>query len=508
MWIRPTADDLRLVAHYTGVLVLGIAIAMLVPLATALFLGEWDAALDYLLGAGVALAIGGTMMAAKPGGGSVDHRHALVVSALGWLAAALVGAVPLALSGNYLSFLDALFDTMSGLTTSGLTVVTDLDHMANAHNMWRHLTHLIGGQGIIVAALSLAVGLRGGAFSLYVAEGRDEKILPNVMHTARFIWLVTAVFVALGTAVLLVVNLTIGMGPLRAALHAFWITIAVYDTGGFAPQSLNALYYHSWAFEAVTMVLMVAGTVNFNLHAAVWRGNRREIVKNVETRMLATNMVVLALVAACALALSVPYGTPWEVVRKGVYHVVSAHTGTGHQTLYAASWESVFGAGATVAVLVAMAFGGSVSSTAGGIKSLRVALILKSLLLQVKQSLNPMSSAVRVRYHHLRDRELTSRVAAGAMSIALLYVFAYVTGGIIGAAYGYSPLASMFESISATANVGLSAGITSASMPAGLKVLYILQMWTGRLEFLAFFTLVTGTIVWLGSRMPGARRVR
>ena len=110
--------------------------------------------------------------------------------------------MPLALSGNYVSVLDAYFDAISGLTTSGLTFVVDLDHMAYSHIMWRQITHLIGGQGIVVAALSLAVGLRSGAFSLYLAEGREERILPNVLHTTRFIWFVTAVYVVLGTIVL------------------------------------------------------------------------------------------------------------------------------------------------------------------------------------------------------------------------------------------------------------------------------------------------------------------
>lgn len=505
MWVKPTSTDARHIAYYTGVLAVGISLAMCVPLATALVFGEWAASLDYVLGIGVGLAAGGLLMATRPRRGTVDHRHALVISALGWLVAALIGAVPLAFSGNYHSYLDALFDAMSGFTTSGLTVVVDLDHMANAHNMWRHLTHLIGGQGIIVAALSLAVGLRGGAFSLYVAEGRDEKILPNVMHTARFIWLVTAVFVALGTSALLAVNLFAGMAPDRSLLHAFWITIAVYDTGGFAPQALNALYYHSWAFEAVTMVLMIAGGINFNLHAAVWRGDRREMARNIETRMLAANIVLLTVITALALAASAAYGTPSEVIRKGVYHVVSAHTGTGHQTLHPAAWESILGAGATFAVVLAMGFGASVSSTAGGIKAMRVALVLKSIYKQVKQSLSPASAVVRVRYHHLRDRELTSRMATAALTVTVLYVLSYVTGGLIGAAYGYSPLTALFESVSATANVGLSAGITSASMPAGLKILYILQMWTGRLEFVAFFVLVAGVVVYLMSRMNDRR---
>ncbi len=143
---------------------------------------EWDPALDYVDRHGGLLRGGRrTGPVSHTREAKLTHSHALALTALGWLAASAAAAVPLALSGNYASVLDANFDAISGLTTSGLTLVDDLDHMAYSHIMWRHITHLIGGQGIVVAALSLAVGLRGGALSLYLAEGRDERILPNVL---------------------------------------------------------------------------------------------------------------------------------------------------------------------------------------------------------------------------------------------------------------------------------------------------------------------------------------
>jgi trk system potassium uptake protein TrkH len=216
VWVRLDRSDLGTIIHYSGMFVVGVGLAMLVPLVTALAASEWDPALDYVLGIGVALVAGLGMMLVKTHGHRIKHNHALMIAALSWLAASLVAAVPLAFSGNYLSYLDAVFDAMSGLTTSGLTVVVDLDHMAHAHNMWRHFTHLIGGQGIIVAALSLAVGMRSGAFALYQAEGRDEKVQPNVINTARFIWFVTGVYVAAGTVALGIHNLVRGMEPLKA----------------------------------------------------------------------------------------------------------------------------------------------------------------------------------------------------------------------------------------------------------------------------------------------------
>ncbi|MBE0477366.1 MAG: TrkH family potassium uptake protein [Coriobacteriia bacterium] len=496
MWLRVDRYDASIVVHYVGLLVLGMAGAMLLPLLTAVLLGEWAAAADYVFGIGVSGTLGtGMLFAPVSPARRVTHVHGLLITAVAWLAASLVGAVPLAFSGNYPTYLDALFDTLSGFTTSGLTVVVDLDHMSLAHNMWRHLTHLIGGQGIVVAALSFAIGLRGGALSLYLAEGRDERILPNVVHTVRFIWFVTFVYITLGTLSLTGVNLWLGMDAVRASLHAFWISVAAYDTGGFAPQSMNALYYHSPLFETVTVFLMLAGAMNFSLHAQVWRGDRREIWRNIETRTLAFNVLVLSLLATAGLAAASVFDGPAAVVRKGVYHVLSAHSGTGHQTLYAAQWTEGYAGLAFVAVILAMGAGGAVSSTAGGIKALRLGVIARSVILDVKESIAPTTAVVRSRYHHLAQRVLTPQLTSTAAVTFILYTTTYVVGALIGGLYGYPAPQALFESVSATANVGLSTGITTATMPVGLKVLYMAQMWAGRLEFVAAMALVANVLI-------------
>ncbi len=506
MWVGLRKNDSAAIAHYTGIIVLLLALTMLVPLATALVAGEWDPALDYVLGFGAAAGIGGLLAGQAPRRTDLNRQNALIITAVAWLTASLVAAIPLALSGHYGSFLDAAFDAMSGLTTSGLTLVQDLDHLPLAHNMWRHLTHLIGGQGIVVAVLTFAVGMRGGgAVSLYQAEGRDERILPNVVNTARFIWFVTLVYVSIGTAVLTVGNLSAGMEPGRSLLHGFWHTIACYDTGGFAPQSMNALYYHNPLFEIVTVVLMLAGTLNFNLHADVWRGDRRELFKNLESRTLAVHIGLLALAVGFGLGATTLFAEPGEVIRKGVYHILSAHSGTGQQTLYSAQWTRGYGDLALVAVMLAMGLGGMASSTAGGVKALRAGLIFKGLVLRVKQAIAPQSAIVGGTFHHLTDVRLTAELFSGALVIFVLYVLSYVTGALVGLAYGYPAREALFESISAAANVGLSAGITAPAMPAGLKITYIIQMWTGRLEFIAVLAMVASVAASFRGRQKRGR---
>lgn len=495
MWVTLNRGNIRAILHYTGMLVLAVAGAMVVPFIVAVISGEWDPALDYVLGAGVTALVGALLVRLAPRGTPINRRDALLITALAWLAASLTAAVPLAFSGHFGSYLDATFEAMSGFTTSGLILVQDLDHLANAHNVWRHLTHLIGGQGIVVAALSIAIGMRGGgAMSLYHAEGRDEKIMPNVMHTARFIWLVTAVYVVLGIVSLTVVNLGAGMGFGRSVLHAFCNTAACWDTGGFGPQSQNSLYYHSPWFEIVTVMLMIAGTMNFNLHAHIWRGERRELLKNIEARTIAINTLILSMLMGLGLAATTLYSGPGEIIRKGIYHLFSASSGTGQQSLYPAQWTHGFGGLGFVAILLAMAFGGMASSTAGGIKMFRIGVTVKGLLWRVRQSIAPQSAMVNESIHQFTKVPLTAELFSNVLLIFLLYIVTYITGGVIGMMYGYPPAEAIFESISAAANVGLSTGITTPAMPTGLKIVYIVEMWAGRLEFVALFAIVASVI--------------
>jgi trk system potassium uptake protein TrkH len=173
---------------------------------------------------------------------------------------------------------------------------------------------------------------------------------------------------------------------------------------------------------------------------------------------------------------------------------MSANSGTGHQTLYTTQWLNGYSGLGFAAILLAMAFGGMVSSTAGGIKALRLGLIAKGVLWRVKQSIAPASSVITQKYHHLLDVPLTSEVLSNALMVFVLYVITYITGALIGAAYGYPAGAALFESISATANAGLSTGITAPTMPAGLKITYMVQMWAGRLEFITLFALIASIV--------------
>ncbi len=490
MILRPQLQDFKNIGYYSGKILIGIGLTMLVPMAVGLLFVEPNPALDFLIGAEIALIIGLVLTKSCFTEKDLNWMQGMVVVSLSWLAVMLVGAIPLYLSGHWNSYLDACFETMSGFATTGLTLAQDLDHLSYAHNLWRHLIMFIGGQGIVIVAISSFVKGVSGAFKMYVGEGRDERVLPNVIDTSRFIWLVSIVYLILSTLGLGIIGIADGMRPANAFFHGACVFMAAFDTGGFTPQSQNMLYYHSLPFEVATIVIMLLGAMNFNLHYRIWTGDRREIWRNIETRTLCITIALTFLIVLVGLNQVGTYPRALIMFRKGFYQLISAHTGTGYATIYARQFIDEWGNLALVGLICAMALGGGACSTAGGIKMLRLGVIAKTLIQDIKRIILPERAIVKQRLHHLQEMFLEDKQVRAAFLVTVAYLSLYGIGALVGMFYGYSFLDSLFESTSAGANVGLSCGITAPSMPVGLKFTYIVQMWAGRLEFMSVFALV------------------
>ena len=489
MILRPVPEDYKIVGYYLGKIMIGIGILMFVPFALAVLYSEWAPMINFLISISITVLAGLVMIIICSTKGDLATKHAMSVAALSWLAAMAVSAIPLYLSGHYGSYLDSCFETMSGYATTGLTLVTNLDHMANSYNFWRHLTMFIGGQGIVVIALTFLFRGTAGAFRMYVGEARDEKILPNVIATARFIWLVSIVYLVLGSAALSVSGIMGGLKPAKAVFDSVCIFMAAWDTGGFTPQSQNMLFYHNFPFEIITVSIMLLGAINFALHYAVWTGNRRELYRNIEIVTLFITMIATLSVTAWGLVGKSVYNGAVPFFSKVFYQLISGHTGTGYSTIYARQFVNEWGPLAMLGVTLAMAIGGSVCSTTGAIKVLRIGVLYKALRQDIKKLLIPESAILVQKVHHIKDFILEDKHVRASAIILLSYLGLYLFGTIAGMLYGYSLSEASFESVSAAANVGLSCGITSPSMPAALKLVYMFQMWAGRLEFIAIFAL-------------------
>lgn len=501
MLLRPTNEDFRTIAYYIGRLIVALGIIFIIPLLTAVIFREWDRALDFLIAMLASVLIGLLLQKIFPSSHDMNWSQGLAVTSISWLVAMFLGAIPLVLSGHYGSYLDACFDAMSGFATTGLALIQNLDHAAHSLNMWRHLMMFLGGQGIVVIGLTFLVRGTAGAYRMYVGEAREEKVLPNVIQTARFIWMIALTYLVFGTIILTIIGILEGMPIIRSFLHGLWVFMAAFDTGGFTPHSQSILYYHSFPYEIVTMVLMILGTLNFSLHYALWNRNFKELFKNIETRTLFISILILFVIGTIGLTQLSAYPTWTAYLRKGFYQVLSAHSGTGFMTIYAPQFPNEWGYLALLATLLAMGFGGSACSTAGGIKALRIGLFFKALVQDVKRIMSPGSAIVLEKFHHIKTILIEDRLVRSAFVILISYIITYVIGTLVGLYCGYPLNKASFESVSAAANVGLSTGITDPSMPAGLKVTYIIQMWVGRLEFMSIFVLIGLTI----ARFTGAK---
>lgn len=491
MILKPHLSDIKNIGYYLGRITLALGLTMFVPFITGLILfKEPNPAFDFLIGANIAVLLGLGLSRLCKTNKDLHTAQAMVVISLSWIVAMALGAIPLFMSGHYKSFLDACFETMSGFTTTGLTLVQDLDHLSRTHNLWRHLGPFIGGQGIAIIAISFLVGGSSGAVKMYIGEARDEKLVPNVVHTARFIWMISIVYLILGTIMLGIVGIFIGLKPDSAFFHSACIFMAGFDTAGFAPQSQNILYYHSLLFEIVTILFMILGSFNFNLHYQLWKGNHKEIWKNIETRTFLFVVMLVSLIVMVGLKHFGVYSGAMTIFRKGFFHLISGHTTTGYMTIYAQQFIKEWGDIALTGIIIAMALGGCACSTAGGIKMLRVGIIYKALREDLKRIMLPDSTVVAQKFHHIKTMFLEDKQVRSVLIVTFGYILLYGLGTLIGVWLGYPPLDSLFESTSAAGNVGLSCGITDASMPTILKITYMVEMWAGRLEIMSVFALV------------------
>lgn len=505
MWQRFSLYDLRVIGHYLGTLTQLFAALMAVPFITALVFQEWEPAERYLLGIGIALVIGTLLQFLRIEPGRLGRRQALAVTGFAWIVLAFFASVPLFLSGHYATYMDALFDGVSGLTTTGATVALDIDHFSNADNMFRFMMHLVGGLGLIVVALSLGIfGKRSGS-SLYTAEGRSEHVVPNVVQTTQLILRITLVIIFIAAVVLTALCISIGMEPVRAVLQSIWLAISAFNTGGFAPMAESVSYYNSIPIEVFLMLLMILGSISFVVHAEVWKGRLQSFFGDIEIRTMLIWLLVMTVVVAASLSASALFSDLPAIIRRGLFMVVSVFSTTGFQNVTTNQLTTVFSSGAFLALALIAAVGGSAGSTAGGVKLHRVGIIFKSIVSTVKEAVSPSSARVVVSYNHLGRRVLSSDAVKEAMTVFVLFVITYSVGALVGIAHGYEASQAIMESVSMTSNGGIITGIVTPGMSPSLEAFYIFQMWAGRLEFVTLLAVLAEIIA---SLAPRKRRVR
>ncbi|MGB9677831.1 MAG: potassium transporter TrkG, partial [Candidatus Ratteibacteria bacterium] len=242
--------------------------------------------------------------------------------------------------------------------------------------------------------------------------------------------------------------------------------------------------------DTITSIIVILGALSFALHYTVWTGKFKEIFKNYEFKIFLTSIIFLTFLAYIGFLKvnkNIDFLSGFRVV---FYQIVSGHTGVGYTNIDPYHFKEYWNDFSLIILIIAMGFGGCSCSTSGGIKILRIGLILKEIKKEIKTYCFPFLSVIIEKYHHIKDLTLSDPAIKTSAIILIMYITTYILGGIIGTFFGYPFLYSLFESTSAAANVGLSVGITNPSMPTFLKITYIIEMWMGRLEFISVFVFI------------------
>jgi trk system potassium uptake protein TrkH len=406
---------------------------------------------------------------------SLTMQEGAVIVVFTWLLATLAGAVPFMIISR-LSFTHAFFESTSGWTTAGLSVL-DVTRASPLILFYRSTTQLAGGAGLAILMLSALAGPVGPG--LTVAEGRTEQLLPHVRRSSRLVFRMYASYVLVGFLGLRIA----GMNWFEAINHAF----AAVSTGGFSTQADSVGYWDSPAIEAVTIVLMLLGTLNFLTAYMLIQSKYRAVAHNSEVRQT----VLLILIGVIVLFTGVTgglYATQGERLRVAIFSAVSALSTTGFATVEFSQWN---GLGILVLVLF-MLIGGGTGSTAGGIKQYRVYVLGRGLVWEFRRRFLPQSAVTEPDAWRGEQRLFIGDTQLRQVSMfVFLYLAVFVAGSGIIAAHGYSLRDSLFEFASALSTVGISVGVTSAGAPAGVLWAETAAMFLGRLEF---FTIVIGLV--------------
>jgi trk system potassium uptake protein TrkH len=472
----------RHLAHVVSIILIALSAALGVTAAVSAFYGDGDFLAFVGTAVGCAL-IGLAGFRSTSLEDEISIREGYAVVSVSWIAIGIAGAVPYLLTGVIRSPIAALFESVSGFTTTGATVFADIEALPHGILFWRSFTQWIGGMGIIVLGIAILPFLGVGGMSLFRAEvpgPTPERLQPRIAQTAKLLWYVYAGLT--GGQVLL--YLLGGMPPFEAVNHAF----ATLSTGGFSPRNASIAAYPSPYLQYVTALFMYLAGVNFTLHYHALAGRPGRYFRDAEWRaygfviVASTALILVALLAAGtynALAFETAF-------RDALFQVVSITTTTGFVSHDYELWP----AGTNLLLLLLMFVGGMAGSTAGGMKVIRVHTFLRHALTGLKRSLHPRAVLVtRIGNKALRDDDLLNILA-----FILLFILCYVVGSLALTFLGHDIVTSLGASAAAIGNIGPGLGDVGAVDnygglgPASQGVLVFLML-VGRLEIVTVLLL-------------------
>lgn len=463
----------RFVIRILGILLMAFSAVLLPPMMISAYyqdgeLLQFAAAIVIILVTGLVLWLAGHRKQSR-----LRTRDGFMVVTLMWLAVSLLGGTPFVL-GLHLSLTDAFFESASAFTTTGATVLEGLDAMPKSLLFYRSELQWLGGMGVIVLAVALLPLLGIGGMQLYRAESpgpiKDEKLTPRIAHTAQIMW---RIYLGL-TIVCALFYWLAGMEAFDAVAHSF----ATVSTGGFSTHDASIAYFNSPSIEAVSMVFMLLGGINFSVHYFVWNSQRpMRYWNNLEVRIfLAFIALVITIVTATLMATGI-HRSPVEALRYSAFEVISVITSTGFGVDNFAIWPLYL-----PALLIFISFvGGCAGSTAGGMKVIRFVILGKQGLIETRQLIHPN----RIQTLKLNGRAIDSRIVQSVWGFFALYVITFGLVVLVLMAAGMDQVSAFGAVAACINNLGPGLGDTAlnfATVNDFSKWVLALTTILGRLE--------------------------
>lgn len=464
--------------NYYGQFLILIGMLLLVPLSTILFYPEnINQIYAFVIPSVGAMFLGMLICYLRPRHRVSHHwRSSIHEGSLtvlyAWLIGIVLGALPFVISGQ-LTIIQALFEAVSGWTTTGLSVidVTEVSHLFHFH---RCFMQFCGGLGFIMMILFFVQ--ENQAANLYDAEGHPDRLEPRLINTVRIIFSIYFISLIMGT----VFYHIFGMNWFDSLFHA----MCSLSTGGFSTQVDSIGAYHSIAIEWVTMTLMVIGTTNFAVLLLMMKGKWKEVKKISELKLFTVLVILFSIVIAVSLSYSL-YMSVNDSLRIALFNVVSALSTTGYATVSYQEWPTL----AVFALIVLMLIGGGYGSTAGGMKLTRVYIAWQTLKNTFRQKLSSKRSVNKIYHYRSQGKtEINSTLMQDTISYILIYFIIFLIGtGLIALFLNCDLQSAMFEFASALGTVGLSVGLTGPQTSENILIVEMFGMLLGRLEIFVVF---------------------
>ena len=412
---------------------------------------------------------------------NIRKREGFLIVTLGWVVMALSGTLPYVMSGSVTSFTDAFFETMSGYTTTGASVLNDLDIVPRDILLWRSMTQWIGGMGIIVLAVAILPVLGIGGMQLFVAESpglKPDKLAPKIRDTAKRLWLV---YVGLTAAEFILLKIA-GMSWYDALNHA----LTTMATGGFSTYNTSAAEF-SPAVQYIIIVFMFFAGTSFTLTYFVLTGQVKKVIQNEEFRFYAGIIALVSVVSTIVVASVIDDGAE-KAFRDSLFQVISLITTTGFVSADYTDWTPFL----TIVFFMLLFIGGSAGSTSGGVKIVRHMILFKNSFLELKRQLHP-SAIIPVR---LNGRAIDQSITYNVVAFIIMYILVFATGSIIMTTLGVDFDTALGSVATSLGNVGPGIGSVGpvdnfAWLSSGAKWFLAILMLIGRLELFTVLILFT-----------------